>query len=58
MTCVFCLCPGLLAKMSEQEAFKPVSKVRIVIIIAMIIMLLVGISASLVLAKVLHPQSS
>lgn len=41
--------------MSEQEAFKPVSKVRIVIIVAMVIMLLVGISASLVLAKVLHP---
>ena len=58
MSCLFCLFAGLLAKMSEQEAFKPVSKVRIVIIVAMVIMLLVGISASLVLAKVLHAQSS
>jgi len=55
VSCLFCLFAGLLAKMSEQEAFKPVSKVRIVIIVAMVIMLLVGISASLVLAKVLHP---
>uniref|UniRef100_A0A7I4AXH9 histidine kinase n=2 Tax=Physcomitrium patens TaxID=3218 RepID=A0A7I4AXH9_PHYPA len=42
---------GLLAKMSEEEAFKPVQKVRIVIIVAMIIILLVGVLASLGLAK-------
>lgn len=43
---------GLLAKMSEAEAFKPVQRVRIVIIVAMIILLLVGVLASFVLAKV------
>ncbi|KAG0611779.1 hypothetical protein M758_7G164000 [Ceratodon purpureus] len=42
---------GLLAKMSEHEAFKPVQRVRIVIIVAMIIILLVGVMASLLLAK-------
>uniref|UniRef100_A0A7I4ERV2 histidine kinase n=1 Tax=Physcomitrium patens TaxID=3218 RepID=A0A7I4ERV2_PHYPA len=42
---------GLLAKMSEQEAFQPVQRVRVVIILAMIIILLVGVLASLGLAK-------
>ncbi|KAG0559642.1 hypothetical protein M758_10G116400 [Ceratodon purpureus] len=42
---------GLLAKMSEEEAFKPVQRVRIVIIVAMIIILMVGVLASFCLAK-------
>jgi hypothetical protein len=43
---------GLLAKMSEHEAFRPVATIRIVIIVAMISILVVGIITSLVLAKV------
>jgi phosphotransferase system glucose/maltose/N-acetylglucosamine-specific IIC component len=43
---------GLVAKMSEHEAFRPVSTIRIVIIVAMTCILIVGIFASLVLAKV------
>jgi uncharacterized membrane protein len=43
---------GMLAKMSYHEAFKPVQRVRIVIIVAMIVILVVGILASLLLAKV------
>jgi phosphotransferase system glucose/maltose/N-acetylglucosamine-specific IIC component len=42
----------MLAKMSYHEAFKPVQRVRIVIIVAMIVILVVGILASLLLAKV------
>jgi hypothetical protein len=38
--------------MSEHEAFRPVSRIRIVIIVAMTCILVVGIFASLVLAKV------
>ncbi len=43
---------GLVAKISEHEAFRPVSRIRIVIIVAMTCILIVGIFASLVLAKV------
>ncbi len=43
---------GLVAKMSEHEAFRPVSTIRIVIIVAMTCILIAGIFASLVLAKV------
>ena len=43
---------GLLAEMSEHEAFKPVQRVRIVIIVAMVLILVVGVLASLLLAKV------
>ncbi|KAH9546116.1 hypothetical protein CY35_12G078900 [Sphagnum magellanicum] len=42
---------GLVAKISEHEAFRPVSRIRIVIIVAMTCILIVGIFASLVLAK-------
>jgi signal transduction histidine kinase len=42
---------GLVAKMSEHEAFRPVSTIRIVIIVAMTCILIAGIFASLVLAK-------
>ncbi|KAH8959773.1 hypothetical protein BDL97_06G094800 [Sphagnum fallax] len=42
---------GLLAKMSEHEAFRPVATIHIVIIVAMISILIVGIVTSLVLAK-------
>jgi signal transduction histidine kinase len=41
----------LVAKISEHEAFRPVSRIRIVIIVAMTCILIVGIFASLVLAK-------
>lgn len=49
---LFLMDVGLLAKMSEHEAFRPVATIRIVIIVAMISILIVGIVTSFLLAKV------